>query len=301
MTTAHSITDLTLDKLVEFENHPFKPYTGQRFDDMAASIKENGLLSPLIVRPKGELFEILAGHNRYNAAKAAGLLVVPCDIRTDLNDNEAKQIVTLTNLLQRSFADLSHSERAAVVTTHYEAIKSQGKRNDLVSDVEKALKARTTSSGIPDEVANAKSVRDVVALNYELSANTLAIYLLVDDLVPELKSLLDEGKIKLSVCEVLHRLNNDVQVMLADVLIKHHRRLSLKQAEAVVKAAKRKGVDETVILEAIQDTRKPRDSSRKFTFQSADFSNYFDNEQSDEEIENVILAVLEAYRKSGKV
>ena len=107
------VLNLQIDRLVPFKSHPFKLYEGKRFTDMAESIKANGVMLPIIVRPsENSTHEILSGHNRVNAAKAAGLDTVPAIVREGLTEDEAKLIVTETNLLQRSFADLSHSERA---------------------------------------------------------------------------------------------------------------------------------------------------------------------------------------------
>jgi ParB family chromosome partitioning protein len=100
---------LSVDLLIAYPNHPFKLYEGDRLADMVRSIKEMGILLPIIVRPAGsdnEQYEILSGHNRVNAAKEAGLTEIPAIIKHDLSDNEANLIVTEKNLMQRSFADL---------------------------------------------------------------------------------------------------------------------------------------------------------------------------------------------------
>jgi len=84
------ICQLSISCLVSYNNHPFKEYEGQRLDDMVKSIKENGVITPLIVRPlNGEenKFEILSGHNRLKAAKEVGLTEIPAIIREDLDDD----------------------------------------------------------------------------------------------------------------------------------------------------------------------------------------------------------------------
>jgi ParB family chromosome partitioning protein len=132
------IIELELSKLVHFKDHPFKLYKGQRFDDMVDSIKANGIYIPIIVRlinDKTGNYEILSGHNRVEASKAVGLDKIPAIIKENLSDEEAKLIVTETNLIQRSFSDLSHSERAAALSTHHEATKKQGKRTDLINEI----------------------------------------------------------------------------------------------------------------------------------------------------------------------
>jgi len=89
---------LPLDCLVPFTSHPFKLYEGERLDDMVRSLKELGVLLPIIVRPiidsENREYEILSGHNRVNAARIAGLTDLPVIIKTGLSDDEAKLIVT---------------------------------------------------------------------------------------------------------------------------------------------------------------------------------------------------------------
>ena len=130
---------LFVDELIPYADHPFKLYEGERLDDMVRSVKELGVIVPVIVRPLDEDYEILSGHNRVNAAKIAGLKKVPVIIKTGLTDEEAKLIVTETNLVQRSFADLSHSERAVALKMHLEALKEsnggQGTRTDLLDEI----------------------------------------------------------------------------------------------------------------------------------------------------------------------
>jgi ParB family chromosome partitioning protein len=78
----------------------------------------------------------LSGHNRVRAAAAVELETVPAVIYEGINDEEANIIVTVTNLVQRGYTELSHSERAAALSTHHGAIKKQGKRTDLIKAVD---------------------------------------------------------------------------------------------------------------------------------------------------------------------
>jgi ParB family chromosome partitioning protein len=104
-------SDLTIENLVPFHDHPFKLYEGQRFTDMVESTRTNGVLMPIIVRPTAEdkIYEILSGHNRVEAAKEAGLEFVPGIIREGLTDEEAMLIVTETKRLNCSHITMSLS------------------------------------------------------------------------------------------------------------------------------------------------------------------------------------------------
>ena len=128
------IESIPAAELHHYENHVFQLYEDERKSDMIESIKENGILTPLIVREKGVEYEILAGHNRFECGKAAGITEFPCIIK-NVDDEEAELIVTVTNLHQRSLSDMSHSQKARAIKTYYNAVKSQGKRNDLLNEM----------------------------------------------------------------------------------------------------------------------------------------------------------------------
>ncbi len=109
-------------------------------DDMVESVKANGVLIPAIVRKveldeKGREYEMLSGHNRMNAARIAGLNEIPCIVTENLSDDDAWIYVVETNVLQRSFADMLPSEKAAVLALRYSKMFSQGKRNDIIAEL----------------------------------------------------------------------------------------------------------------------------------------------------------------------
>ena len=100
------IKEIPIANLIPFDGHPFRLYEGERLDDMVESIKANGVLMPVITRRNarvesadGEAVEILAGHNRINAAKIAGLETVPAIILDGISDDEAMVYVVETNLI----------------------------------------------------------------------------------------------------------------------------------------------------------------------------------------------------------
>ena len=117
--------------------HPFHLYEGERLEDMIASVKEHGVLNPVIVQKLDTGYEMLSGHNRWNAAKLAGIKEIPAIVKTDLSEEEAYVYVIETNLMQRSFSDLAISEKAAVLKARYEKDMTQ---NRLIA----AVKARVT-------------------------------------------------------------------------------------------------------------------------------------------------------------
>ena len=109
---------------------------GERLNDMVESIREHGILNPVIVLKMDDGYEMLSGHNRANAAKIAGLFEVPAIIKVGLSESEAYVYVIETNLIQRSFAELFPSEKAAVMAAHYDKVCCQGKRNDIIRELQ---------------------------------------------------------------------------------------------------------------------------------------------------------------------
>jgi len=120
----NGITTIPIAKIRMFRNHPFRLYDGERLDDMVESVKANGVLIPAIVRKieldeNGCEYEMLSGYNRMNAAHIGGREELPCIVKENLSDEDALIYVVETNVLQRSFADMLPSEKAAVLAIRY--------------------------------------------------------------------------------------------------------------------------------------------------------------------------------------
>ncbi|MCD8219857.1 MAG: ParB/RepB/Spo0J family partition protein [Ruminococcus sp.] len=131
------IREIPCDSLQPYRNHKFTLYKGERLDDMVESIRENGVLSPVIVQPlQNGLYEILIGHNRWNAAKLAGRSTVPAIVKEGLSESEAEMYVIESNLMQRGFENLATSEQAAVIAQRHSEMFSQGKRSDIIRELQ---------------------------------------------------------------------------------------------------------------------------------------------------------------------
>jgi len=121
----------------DYPEHPFRLYTGERESDMIESIRAHGILQNFILRATDNgRYHILSGHNRKHNGIKAGLTAGPAIIKRNLTDDEAWVYVIETNLIQRSFSELSHSEKAAVIALQHSKLFSQGKRNDILRELE---------------------------------------------------------------------------------------------------------------------------------------------------------------------
>ena len=119
VTPKNGVVRLKFSQVDPYPNHPFRLYSGERLEDMVASICNYGILTPMIVRTKdNDRYEMLAGHNRMNAGTIAGLDEGDFIIKENLSDEDALIYVVETNIMQRSFSDMLPSEKALVLHVH---------------------------------------------------------------------------------------------------------------------------------------------------------------------------------------
>ncbi|MCM1327957.1 MAG: ParB/RepB/Spo0J family partition protein [Ruminococcus sp.] len=179
ITQQEQLKQISIDLLIPYHNHKFQLYTGERLEDMVNSIKANGVLTPIIVRPapnnEGK-YEILAGHNRCNAAKMAGLTAVPGIVKEKLSDEEAEMYVIETNTMQRGFTDLSVSEQAAVIAMRHSRMFDPAKRDEIARELNEFENA-------DGEDAEKKSKLAITGEEYSLSKNTVARLIRINTLL----------------------------------------------------------------------------------------------------------------------
>jgi ParB family chromosome partitioning protein len=285
MSEQNNYQQISVDWLVPFKDHPFELYEGQRFDDMVKSVQANGILVPIVVRPAANgQFEILSGHNRVAAAKETELTEVPAVVREGLTDEEALFIVTETNLIQRSFADLKHSERAVALATHYNAMKKKsGYRSDLLGEIEEL-----TSSPLAK-----RFTMDKVGEQYGLSKDTIARYLRVDSLIDSLKERLDNGDIALRVAVTLSYLRRKEQEIVGSIL-SDGKKMSIKQANMLREESEKSELSKVTIKRMLEHGFFPA-KVKPIKFSGKFLSQYFSEGQSAEEIESVIKEAIKQY------
>ena len=203
----NGLQSLPVDKIKTFHDHPFRLYEGERLDDMVESIREHGVLNPVIVRNKGRGYEMLSGHNRLNAAKIAGLSEIPAIVKEGLSEEEAYVYVIETNMLQRAFSELLPSEKAAVLAARYEKVISQGKRNDILHEIEEI--------GTCGHDVHKSRSRDGIGEEYGMTGRNIARYMRVDKLIPEFKDKLDDREMTLTTAVELSYLSEEEQGIVA--------------------------------------------------------------------------------------
>ena len=234
-TAGNGVRMLPVDKIIAFHDHPFHLYKGERLDDMVESIREHGVLVPVIVQKVDDGYEMLSGHNRLNAAKLGGLTEIPAIVKEGLTEQEAYVYVIETNMIQRSFNDLLPSEKAAVMAAQYDKTCSQGKRNDIIRELEvlSGTEVNSTSGHNGQKLGS----RDVMAREYGISSRNAARYLRLNHLIRPFKGMMDYGRIPfLSAVDVSY-MPDEEQKMLYSLMIDHKLKLTPKMATEIRKAS----------------------------------------------------------------
>lgn len=283
------VASIAIDAIVPFHDHPFHLYEGERLQDMVESIKAHGILNPVIVRKIERGYEMLAGHNRLNAAKIAGLTEVPAIVKENLSDEDAYVYVIETNMLQRSFADLLPSEKAAVLVARYEKISSQGKRNDIMRELV-ALETQNGTCG--HDVHKSQKSRDGLGEEYGMTGRNIARYMRIDRLIPEFKDAVDKGTLAMVAAVDLSYLNVKMQKLIQQVAEAEGKQLKPKQAVELRKMGK------YITKEAVEDVlagkeqKKPQSVSVKLPMEL--YEKYF-AQMDAEAVHEIMEKALEEY------
>lgn len=296
--TEAGLAEMDFDRMVPFPDHKFKLYTGQRLNDMVESIRELGILEPIILWRQEDRYTILSGHNRVNAAKLAGLTKGPVVIREDLTYEDAVLIVTETNLRQRSFDDLSPSEKAYCLKQHYDAIKSQGRRNDLLRELEELLNPHEIREN-GTLLKNPKRLDAGAAISeeYGLSRDRIARYLKIATLIPPLLDCLDAKALGFEAAYDISFVKAEQQPLIAELIVRDNYRIDTKKSALLHDYARKGKLTEERIRQIITEekSRKPKSSLQPIRIKETVINRFFDNQQSRKEIEETIIKALEFY------
>lgn len=255
-------TMIPVDKIVPFHNHPFRLYEGERFNDMVESIREHGILNPVIVQKTADGYEMLAGHNRWNATKNVGIKEIPAIVKEGLTEEEAYVYVIETNLMQRSFADLLPSEKAAVLAERYEKISCQGKRNDIIEEI-----ARLNGVGVPDtcghDVHKSKS-RDAIGEDYGMTGRNIARYMRLNQTTEQIKEMVDAGTMAMVTAVELSYLSKEEQKQVCKIMDEHGGKIKNAQAVELHNAAGSLTEDKVKVILVGESKEKPVSDAKLF-------------------------------------
>jgi len=300
------ITELPIRDLSPRKNHRFHESSKAKREAIAESIREFGVIEPVIVRPKkdcaypiGSEYEILAGHQRTELSMAVGKKTVPCIIKEGLTEDEAEQYVTETNL-QRSFEEMSYSERAAVLSGHYDAMKKRNVRKEVLDEINSYLQtyASPVNTRAEDGLSTGwtEGVRGV-AEEYDLSKSTIAMYIRVDTLIDDMKLMLDDREIVLKAAVELSYISVENQELFVELMRANEYKCDLKKAK-LIREYQQKGKLTIATMQEILSGEKAKKAPGKpkaFKVNGGIIKKYFKPEDKPKDIEEIIDKALEMY------
>ena len=265
---------LSIDKLHAFENHPYKVQDNEEMEALAESIKEHGIVSPVIVRPlenTTDEYEIISGHRRVMASRKAGITEVPALIVS--LDRDAAAIVLVDSNLHREH--ILPSEKAYAYKMKLDAMKHQGWRSDLTSP-QVVAKSRTTEMVGADTGDSHEQVRRYIRLT---------------NLIPEILQYVDDGRISFTPAVELSYLNEQEQQDLLEQIEQSDCTPSLSQACRFKKISQGEGLTPEIIAEIMEEEKANQKERVKIPTEK--LRKYFPKNYTVQQIEDEIIKLCE--------
>ena len=270
---------LPLSELHPFEGHPFQVRDDEEMDKMVDSVKEYGVMTPAIVRPRRDGgYEIVAGHRRCHASQRAGVDTMPCIVR-ELDDDTAIILMVDSNCQREHILP---SEKAKAYQMKLEAIKRQGRRSDLTSG----------------QVVQKLSVEKVANESGD-GYKTVQRFIRLNNLSPDLMQLVDDGRLKTTPAVELSYLTPEEQEEFLSYMEEEGCTPSLSQAQKL-KAASKESVLTKDTIHEIMSARSPSVKPREpqLTIAVSKVERYFPKGFTSDQMQNLIVKLLENYYRS---
>ena len=273
-------TEMPLSDLHPFEGHPFKVLDDELMEQTVESIRQIGVVSPLIVRPDPEGgFEILSGHRRLHAAQLAGLETVPVIVKE--MDDDAAIIFMVDSNLQRE--NILPSERAFSYKMKLEAMKHQGERGDLTSGQVGQKSVGTVS-------------RDIVAEQAGDSSRNVQRFIRLTNLIPEILDMVDEKKIAFNPAVELSYLKTSEQKEFLEAMDYAQASPSLSQAQRLKKLSQEGDCTLDAMCEVMNEIKK--DELDHVTIKNEVLRKYFPKSYTPKQMQDTIIRLLEKWQRS---
>ncbi len=266
--------EIEIERIHAFPNHPFKVLDDERMDTLVESIRENGILNPVIVRPdKTGNYEMISGHRRLHAAGIVGLSKVPAIVK-EMSDDEA--IIKMVDAnIQRE--EILPSERAFSFKMKMEALSRQGQRTDL-----------TSGHNVP------KLTTDEIGQENGMSGRQVKRYIRLTELIPEILDSVDNKKMSFVIGVDLSYLDKQVQKWVYEYF-KDNGFLKPVQVEALKNHPNLSNASQHMVITILNDALPKKSTAAKVSLSEKKLDKYFPPHYSAKERENVIIQLLEQW------
>lgn len=296
---AAQATEIPISSIQPFRNHPFKVMDDDRMKELVQSVKDNGILNPVLVRPAApDGFEMISGHRRMHAAKLAGLTAVPAIIK-EMTDDEAV-IAMVDSNMQRE--EILPSERAFSLKMKMDAMRRQGYRADLNRD--RSSNGNNTdgegtcgtqchkSEGVP--VAE-KKAREKVGESIGLHGRQVQNYLRLTELTEDLLNLVDQKKLPIVLAVEISRFSVELQKSLY-FYIQKNGMINKTQLDAL-KKFNYENLTDYSLTQVLNDAVPEKKDDGKVIITRRTLDKYFSKNVTTEKRQEVILDLLDRWKR----
>ena len=277
-----SAMDLEIVKIRPFKDHPFKVLDDEKMQDLMESIRINGILSPVLVRPIGnDTYEMVSGHRRMHAAMMLGMDTVPAIIR-EMTDDEAVVKMVDANI-QRE--ELLPSEKAFAYKMKMDAMRRQGLRSDLTSDQNDQRLGQTSRKILAEQVGTSEA--------------QITRYIRLTELIPELRDYVDQKRIQLTVGIEISYIDQEVQKWLFEY-IKDNGVVKLNQITLLRTQLQTGAITQVKMIALLNGSQPGKSPSSKLTFTERKLREYFPATYTTAEMRNIIEDLLQDWKEHQK-
>ena len=269
---------LPLSELHPFEGHPFQVRDDEEMDKMVDSVKEYGVMTPAIVRPRRDGgYEIVAGHRRCHASQRAGVDTMPCIVR-DMDDDDAVVVMVDANI-QRE--ELLPSEKAFAYKMKMDAMKRQAGRPS---------KNNSTQVGRNFETA------ELIGKETGESKNTIRRFIRLTELIPELLDYVDKKRLPFTVAVDISYIDKEIQTWLFEY-IKENGTVKAVQVAALRTALEAEPMTQAKMISILVNSQPGRKQEQKIILSEKKLRNFFSDKYTAEDMESVILELLDQWKR----
>ena len=274
-------TEIELNQIQSFRNHPFKVLDDEKVQDLVNSIRENGILTPVLVRPiDNNKYEMISGHRRMHAVGLLQMNVIPAIIR-DMSDEEAVVKMVDSNI-QRE--ELLPSEKAFAYKMKLDAMKRQAGRP-----------AKNNSGQFDQNLAGMVS-RDILAKEVGESSKQIQRYIRLTELQPKLLDLVDSKRLNFTVAVDISYIDKEIQNWLYDY-IDANGTIIPNQVKTL-----RKAIDSGTVMtqqkmvSILNECIKPKSTAKNVTFSGKKLEKYFPESYTAADVEKIVFELLEEWK-----
>ena len=271
-----SAMEIEISRIHSFKDHPFKVLDDGKMQDLVDSVKENGVLTPVLIRPTAnDQYEMISGHRRMHAAAIAGLTTIPAIIR-EMSDDEAVIAMVDANI-QRE--ELLPSEKAFAFKMKLNAMKRQA--------------GRPTKNA--SQNGTNKRSDELLASEVGISRNQIQRYIRLTELIPELPELVDKKKLQFTVAVDISYLDREIQKWIYEY-IRDNGFIKPGQISALRKHLETETISQNFMISIFNNCIAPKTQNRKVTISEKKLTKYFPLEYSEEQMERIIVSLLEKWK-----